>query len=219
MKQKLKQIVRQSPFYEKLVFIKDARGFLFDFKHNVKTASDVDLQDLKIDSPNLKYGVKYAGSDPKFLREIFDNLALRFEDFVFVDLGSGKGRALLIASEYPFKKIIGAEFSAELNEIAQENIKNFRSHRKKCGDVQSIHQDAAVFPIPAEPILFYIFNPFTEEVLSAVLENIEKSLADHPRDIYIFYSAPFNKHIFANSSFFQEIESGEWHVLYKNVTN
>lgn len=219
MKQKLKEVVRKSPLYEKLVFIKDVRGWLFDFKHNVKTASDVNLQDLKIDSPNLKYGAKYAGSDPKFMRKTFDNLRYNFEDFVFVDLGSGKGRALLIASEHPFKKIIGVEFASELNEIAQENIKNYRSRSRKCRDIQSIHQDAANFIFPNEPIFLYIFSPFGEEVLSLVVQNLENSLTASPREIYVFYSAPFNQHVFANSKIFKEIDSSEWHVLYKSILN
>jgi hypothetical protein len=44
-------------------------------------------------------------------------------------LGSGKGRALLVASELPFAKIIGVELSRELHRIAEQNLGAIDRHR------------------------------------------------------------------------------------------
>src|SRR2546430_8863932 len=43
------------------------------------------------------------------------------EDDVFIDFGSGKGRVLFVAAHYPFRKVIGVELSAKLNQIASSN--------------------------------------------------------------------------------------------------
>jgi SAM-dependent methyltransferase len=216
MLNKLKTVIRKSRLYNKLVFIKNLRGKLFDLKHNVDTASEVELGDLRIDSENVKYGAKYMGSDPKAITELFGSFKIKHEDFVFVDLGSGKGRVLFVASTHPYKKIIGVEFAEDLHEIAQKNIKNYRSKDQKCKDIESICIDAAKFKIPDEPLVFYLFNPFSEKVISEVLKNIEISLEKHPREIYIFYLAFFHRQIFDESIFFETIESSDWHILYKS---
>src|SRR5947208_15284999 len=39
-------------------------------------------------------------------------------DFTFIDLGSGKGRTLLMASDYPFRRILGVELLAGLDQLA-----------------------------------------------------------------------------------------------------
>lgn len=216
MLNKLKTAVRKSRVYNKLVFIKKLRGKLFDLKHNIDTASEAELGDLKIESENIKYGAKYIGSDPKVIRELFDGFNIKHEDFVFVDLGSGKGRVLFVASDYPYKKIVGIEFAEDLNEIAQRNIKKYRSKDQKSEDIESICIDATKFEIPNEPLVFYLFNPFSEKVLTEVLKNIENSLEKFPREIYIFYLAFFHRQIFDESKYFKELESSDWHILYKS---
>ena len=108
----------------------------FDRKFGVDTDGEFGgwtfLSDLNIPSPNWIEGHNYAGIEPERFFAIFEKLPVRFEDFVFIDFGSGKGRALLLASEYPFKKIIGIEFSPQLNAIAKRNIALYASGTQKC---------------------------------------------------------------------------------------
>jgi hypothetical protein len=214
----LKAAIRQSLPYKLLGnHVYRLRGKLFDWKYNIETASEEELRDLKIDSPNAGFGTKYAGTDPKFFRKFLNEWEIAFENFVFVDFGSGKGRAILMASEHPFKKIIGVEFSTELNQTAQANIRNYKNPAQKCRDVQSVCQDAATFPLPAEPTIFYIFNPFGEEVISKVLKNIEDSLKENPREVYIVYAYAAHNDLFQKSRMFKEIYSGTWHTIHQNV--
>ena len=217
MLNKIKSAIRQSRLYNKLVFIKQLRGKLFDLKHNIDTASEAELGDLKIESENIKYGAKYMGSDPKAIKKLFEGFKIKHEEFVFVDLGSGKGRVLFVASDYPYKKIIGVEFAEDLHKIAQKNIENYRSKNQKCENIESVCIDAAKFEIPEDRIVFYLFNPFSEKVLSQVLENIETSLAENSREIYIMYLAFFHRHIFDESKYFEVADASDWHILYKSV--
>src|SRR5579863_4590016 len=108
----------------------------------------------------------YQPTDPALFREMLDALAeqarISLSDFTFVDLGSGKGRTLLMASDYPFRRILGVELLPALHQIAEENLKKYSSESQKCFQLESICADAIDFPFPAEPTLLYLFNPFPE---------------------------------------------------------
>ena len=67
----------------------------------------------------------YQPIEAEIFREMMNRLAIDFSRLTFIDIGSGKGRALLLASEYPFRRIIGIELLPDLNRIAQENIRAY----------------------------------------------------------------------------------------------
>lgn len=213
IKEKIRQTKAYGYFGNRL-FIRRAEAF--DKKHNVETAREVRLHELEIDSPNVKHGVFYAGTDPKSFRAILDNLNVKFEDFVFIDLGSGKGRALLMASARPFKKIVGVEFSRELNAIAQKNILSFKDSEQKCRNIEAVCLDATRFVPPPESCIFYVFNAFHAGIVAEVLENIEKSFNENPREIYFIYANPVHIEVLQENKFFKEIYSDTWYSIYKN---
>lgn len=108
---------------------------------------------------------------------------------VFLDFGSGTGRAMLMAATYPFKKVIGVEYSEELCAIASRVVG--RAGRKlPCQDIQLVTQDASVFPIPPDVTVIYFYNPFVGATLAKVCENIRQSLVTFPRKLTIVYLTP-----------------------------
>src|SRR5438045_9800072 len=109
-------------------------------------------------------------------------------------MGSGKGAVMLYASTFPFKKIIGVEFSSLLHRIAERNIARFRSQLMKCKDVMSLCMDVTKYHLPPEPIILYLFNPFKGRALEKVVANTKQSLKDHPRDIGVIYYHPLWRH-------------------------
>src|SRR5579863_5704533 len=108
----------------------------------------------------------YQPTDPALFREMLDALAeqarISLSDFTFVDLGSGKGRTLLMASDYPFRRILGVELLPALNRLARQNLAQYKSASQKCFSLESICADAAEFNFSAGPLLIYLFNPFPE---------------------------------------------------------
>jgi hypothetical protein len=104
----------------------------FDLAHRIETSRRVHQSDLATDSPNWVYGVGYWPTPVALVREILSFLPIRHEQFTFIDLGSGKGRVLLLASDYPFKKIVGIEYAPELEEAARENLRLYESPNQKC---------------------------------------------------------------------------------------
>ena len=162
----------------------------FDVKYGVNTAANVPLGKLHIDSANAIYGVRYEPIDRVDFSGILSGLNLQIDQTTFVDFGSGKGRAILLASALSFRKIIGVEFSQELNSIAADNIARYGGERK-CADIELICMDAARYVVPeAEPLVLYFFNPFERPVMAQVADNVVASFEAHPRRIVVLYFTP-----------------------------
>jgi SAM-dependent methyltransferase len=169
----------------------------FDLAHNVDTDGDFDdwthLSDLNIDSPNWIDGTNYTGIESVRFDASVSALDIRFEDFTFIDFGSGKGRALLLASELPFKLILGVEFSPELHATAQRNLQTYATTHQQCRSIDLVCMDFVDFQLPPEPSVLFFYDPCTERVFRQVLRNVEASLRECPRPIYLIYIVPGSK--------------------------
>jgi hypothetical protein len=141
----------------------------------------------------------YQPTEPGAFQEMLDSLAIDYKQFTFIDLGSGKGRTLLMASDYPFRRILGVELLPALHRAAAENIRRYKSERQKCFVMDSVCGDASEFVFPAEPTVLYLFNPFPEAVLQRVVANLEHSLGANPRPVYVVYHNPLLEHVLAGS--------------------
>jgi predicted RNA methylase len=122
--------------------------------------------------------------------------SLDLSTFTFIDLGSGKGRALLLAAQYPFDRIVGVEVQPELHEIALRNIDTVAGRELRCSRIESVCADAREYEFPPENILIYLFNPFPDYVLREVLRRLVISARQMPRAVYVVYNAPFEKQEF-----------------------
>ena len=163
----------------------------FDLINGVDTSARANLDELSIDSSNVSEGVFYQASRVVDTRRIIKKLSINYSDFEFVDIGSGKGRTLLVASEFPFKSVIGVEFAKELNEIAENNILQYQG--SVCKSVESILCDATKYSFPKGDLVLYFYNPFSEKILSEVFSKLERSIKENPRSVYIIYSFLPNK--------------------------
>jgi hypothetical protein len=169
----------------------------FDLAHNVDTDGDFDdwthLSDLKIDSPNWIDGTNYTGIEPVRFYASVSALDIRFEDFTFIDFGSGKGRAVLLASEFPFKRIVGVEFSSELHATAQRNLQSYKTTRQRFRSIDLVCMDFVDFHLPPEPSVLFFYDPCAERVFRQVLRNIEASFRASPRPMFLIYIVPGSK--------------------------
>lgn len=156
----------------------------------------------------------YQPTVPEEFAEIMQHLArVDFTKYTFIDLGSGKGRALLLAAEYPFRSIIGVEVQPELHAIAEENIR--RLHETKPGvDIHSLCLDGRLYKFPPDPLVIYMFNPFPDYVLSTVVQNLRQSLAAQPRPVYVVYNAPFEQHIVDAAEFLHRRAQTSQYAIY-----
>lgn len=165
----------------------ESRKSAFDCKYGVDTDGVVPTYELETDGPNYIHGYNYQGCNPAFLGHAFARLNLSADQYCFVDLGSGKGRALLVASEYPFKAIIGVEYARALHEIAKSNIMTYKSGTQRCSEIRSVCADAAEFELPDGPLVVFMYNPFEAKLLREILEKLKLSYSLEPRDLKIIY--------------------------------
>ena len=149
----------------------------------------------------------YQPTEPALFHEMMDALAAvvgNFSEFTFIDIGSGKGRALLLAADYPFNRIVGVELLPELHRVAQENISQYKAESQKCFTIESLCGDAREFQFPPDPILLYLFNPLPDAGLEQLLANLENSLRQNPRPVYVLYHNPLLEHVLRQSGFLKK---------------
>jgi hypothetical protein len=182
----------------------DAR---FDKKYNVETVGRVGLSDLTINSLNKVDGIYYEPTPEKVFHSIMGGLGIDYDDYEFVDFGSGKGRVILMASRYPFKKIVGVEFGSELAQSAKSNIENYKDPKQRCKNIKSICMDAVDFELPIGNIVLYFFNPFTSDVMSKIVDKINSSYYEMPRDIVVVYYHPQSSRLFDGLDFMRKVKS------------
>jgi SAM-dependent methyltransferase len=163
----------------------------FDRANSVHTDGEYEgvtyLSDLKIPSQNWIEGINYVPIAPEVFNCVLSCLEIAWEEYTFVDYGSGKGRALLLASEYPFKQIIGLEFSPDLHQAAETNIGLYRSRSQKWRNIQSLNIDFTQFDLPKEPLVLYFNHPCRERVLHEVVKRIGEFLLTSPYPLYLVY--------------------------------
>jgi SAM-dependent methyltransferase len=177
----------------------------FDRQFGVDTSELIPAEDLSSGKQRDLYNAGYFGVAPSVLRQILDRLPLDFEEHTFIDLGSGKGRALLIASEYPFRAIVGVELSPKLHAIAVDNMARCRGLAQRCRNVRFIEGDATEFVFPSGPLVIYLWNPFEGPVFASVLANLEAALMREPRPVFIVYIQPDLESMLEGSRFWQKM--------------
>lgn len=123
------------------------------------------------------------------------SLGIAFDQYTFIDLGCGKGRALLMASDFPFTEIIGVEYIAELVATARRNLERYSSTAQQCHSIRVVECDAAFFEPPAAPIVLFLYNPFDAVVLKQVLDRLGSSQSHPALRHYMIYCDPEHRSV------------------------
>jgi SAM-dependent methyltransferase len=195
-----------------------ALDLCFDLYYGTETMRWVWTEDLGANSEHDANAVGYRATKARPLQKLIRKLDLP-RDRAFVDLGSGKGRVLLLAAQLGFQHVVGVEFSPKLCAIARANVGIFtRQLTKITSYIEVTQADAALFNITPEHCIFYAFNPFDGVVMERLIANLRESLARHPRKIWFLYNTPLHAHVleqlFSSAQDF-EIGGTEFKV-YKN---
>ena len=171
----------------------------FDVKYGTDTGSLVPLWKFTIRSANARFATAYLPIDEKALVDAIGVLPDDPRALTFIDLGCGKGRALIVAANMGFKQVIGVEFAHELAETAKKNLEIL-------GITNAVveHADAAEYDFPSGGIVVFLFNPFYEEVMQKVIANLKRSL---PKKVYVIYVNPTCAELFDSCDFLARLNS------------
>lgn len=182
----------------------------FDRRFGLDTATPLRRTELGLDNTNLLYLTAYGAIPENLFHQAMERVKdIDYERFTFVDLGSGKGRALFLASEYPFRKIVGVELSPRLHAIAKQNLAKYHNPLQKCMSLELINEDFVRYRLPDEPLFCFMYNPCEEKIMARLAERARESSAKNPRLMYLLYFAPRFGHLWEKAGFEKIAEEGE----------
>jgi SAM-dependent methyltransferase len=176
----------------------------FDLKYKTETVQTEDLESLQTVGENKSRGQRYQPTGALAFKKIFLKVICEPTD-VFVDYGCGKGRTLLLAALHGYKKVRGIEFSPQLCSSAEKNIKCFQLGTSSTTSFQVICDDVLSYQLQNDETVFYFFHPFDDAVMQNVIQNIIRSLEEHPRRIQIVYYLPRHNSLLSKFPQFQKV--------------
>jgi SAM-dependent methyltransferase len=177
----------------------------------INTLTIENLEHLTLASDNSKENHHYQGASYFILFKIFRSLPSDFKNTTFIDYGCGKGRALFVAEQCGFKRLIGVDIAKELILDAEKNLINYQK-QNATSEIKFVFEDATKYNIPKDACVFYFFNPFGPKILKSVLSNIKKSVDQSPRKILCIYLNPLYKEEFEKLGFqlVEEVKTGRY---------
>ena len=173
----------------------------FDWRHKTNTIGWVERDAIDTPSSNKAHSAPYQATKARPLVRLLRSLPLP-RDCTFVDVGSGKGRVLLIASRFGFRRVVGIEFSGALCELARANISTYARTRPLRSPVEVVEADATTYRFNADERVVFLFNPFDAVILERVLQNLADSLTTHPRQLWLIYNTPLQHDVVRRSALF-----------------
>jgi SAM-dependent methyltransferase len=193
---------------------KPAYGFPpddFDQRTGLDTAGIVKIYKLDSVNGNYIHGQGYQPIHPSAFVEALQEIPADFSRYTFVDLGCGKGRALFLASEFGFKRIIGIDISPILVRSALENLAKW----KRKSNIEIGCADASEWEWPQENLVVFLYNPFDSVILIKVLEKLRRSRAGIPRDLWVIYCSPTHSRCVESQHWLRKTRSLGASVIYR----
>ena len=184
----------------------------FDAQYGVDTSGLITAVNLISGHAHDLLGTGYCGVAPSRFHHVMQRwIASPPEHLIsaysFIDIGCGKGRAMMLASAQPFAEIIGVELNPGLAKIASANLEKWRATQHPASPMRVLCQDATEFIFPDTPCLVYLYNPFAEPIFKLFLEHIERSFSANPRALDILYCNPRSDRLLAQHPSFRQIWS------------
>jgi SAM-dependent methyltransferase len=160
----------------------------FDLEYGVETSGLIPGRKLAVGHRHDRHNTAYYGVAPSLFRELCrhwqqSSPPYPLKDYSFIDLGAGKGRAMMLASELPFHEVVGVELNPRMASRAKRNLKAWEATSQARSPIRVVIQDAAEFSFPANPCLIYLFNPFAAPVIRRILRRIEQSFLPRQADL------------------------------------
>lgn len=135
----------------------------------------------------------------------------------FIDFGSGKGRALMLAALRGFRRVIGVEYDEDLHSAAQRNVERFRARAGSASPIELYCADALRYELPGEDCLCFFYNPFDDFAMAQMLARIGESLRAQPRRLFAAYRNPRHGQLLAEAQFLRCLARNRTFELYEGA--
>ena len=223
---------RISRMYYRAVYVHGIRGLIrmaqrwwtrrtwpedtFDRDFGVTTTGGDAGRDLHLGDPSHAiYGSRSQPSSAQGFHALLAAQSLDHPTLTFIDVGCGKGRVLMLASLYPFRRILGVEYGRNLVDAARANLATWAHPDQQCRDIAVAWSDATTFDFPPAPSVIYLFNPFERCVMDRFVRHLEDSIRAHPRPVTVLYQNPVHADAFEHSTLFACVERRPHAHIYR----
>ena len=167
----------------------------FDTDHGVETSGRIGGSHLGAGHAHDVFNTAYVGVPPSRLRnavaqwrQVAGDRAIG--EYAFFDMGCGKGRAVMLASEMGFRECVGVELDPGLAAVARRNLEMWeRTGKARCA-VRVMEGDATEAALPELPLLVYAYNPFRGPVVRRMMERLEAHAGTRVGEMDLIYLVP-----------------------------
>ncbi len=189
-------------------------GQRFDAERGVATEALLFLGDLDADAigANVAHATHYEPTPIGELERLLAHAPLGPERATFIDVGSGMGRAVLLAAALPFRQIVGVEFSPALHAIARDNLAAIGRRTLVCRDVRLICGDAAAYRFPCGNLVVYLYNPFDASVLGPFIDRLAASATG---DVALIYHTPVERDTIEAHPAYELVAEEPFGIIYR----
>ena len=167
-------------------------------KYNIRTTGYDTLKHVARKGIDTSHATIYMPAGYYMLEKLLGEINTLPHNKHFLDIGCGKGRAMVVAAHYGFTHISGIDFSKEFC-LHTESLMKQLTFQPLTTAVH--HCDAFYYRIPKDIEVIFLFNPFDDVMMSGVVENILISQEERNRDIYVIYLNPQQKILFTEAGF------------------
>jgi SAM-dependent methyltransferase len=175
----------------------------FDREHGTDTGGLIPGGDLASGHSSDRHIEGYAAVPPSRFRSSIARWQASepphvLNEYCFIDIGCGKGRALLLASEFGFREVVGVELNPSLASIARSNVNRWMEAGKAQCDLRVEQNDATELEWPARPCVVFLFNPFDAVLTRQLADRMAAAFRGRPSDLEVIYYKPAQADAFAN---------------------
>ncbi len=187
----------------------------FDRRWGTDTSGIIPPSQLDLTGEHAYAANRYEPLQLPIFRRIMRDLPVAHRDYAFLDLGSGKGRALLLGSLYPFRRVIGVELSPTLHAIAVRNAAIFRKQWRGAAPIELVCADALLYPMPEGPLVCFLYNSFGRPMVARLVENLDAARQGRSRHIFVVYRNPVCADLFERAGFMHTVATNRAYRIYR----
>lgn len=185
----------------------------FDTENGVDTGGRIGGSHLGVGHAHDIYNVAYQAAPPSR----FDAAMAQWQkvsgaeglgSYGFFDIGCGKGRVVMLASEMGFREVGGVELDPQLAKLGQSNLESWAKTGKAVCPVRILEGDATEVPLPKLPCVFFLYNSFRAPVVQKMLERLEAHASAQAGEMWVIYLMPNEAAEFAGFPRFERVWEG-----------
>jgi hypothetical protein len=192
----------------------------FDILHGTDTGQLIPGDELATGHRHDRHITAYHGAAPSLFRKVIARwqpfAQHPLEQTAFVDIGAGKGRAMLLASEFTFRRVIGVELHPALAAATRSNIERYQATHTT--PPMHIHEaDVMSLRMPTGPCLLFLYNPFGIVMMDRFLDRLAKLFKDRPGQLDVLYVNDEQRELIQQEhKSFRELWRGRIHLSHED---